>query len=741
VTDLGVNEQQVAAQLIERLLTDQAFRARFRRDPAKACRDAGLASLADEMSLGAGNAMMTLEVRESKSSLAGVMMAAAMEGVGVYEFTKHVVPHLEDAAGAVGGVLSHVGLPAIQDVFGGGAGGGAGAAAVGPSGLPLGVEAPEAEIEAGAAPPPAPPPPVVSPEVEAAEGEKPEAPEPEKPETPEEPSEAELAAQEIAEQADPDNDLPSGTDLPDASSVADAELPSSTDVSPEEAAAGTAAAEPEAHEHEHAHESEHAHEHEHEQAPAGGGPPPDPDQYGVGGKGGEVSPEAHAVLTNDRITLDETGQKDFKDGRIDPRTAAVLLKLAQEHDITVTATSSDHPSASAGGGSNHYFGRAVDIGTVDGEIVRPGSPAAREIAAAIAAIEGDVRPTEVGTPFQIAAEGFFTDGNHQDHIHVAFDDPITADWKPPPDVAEMIAGAGGSAPAGQAGAVAGAAALPGAPAVPDGRASGQFLAVDPKATAAGAARATGSFLAVDKPATAAAVPEAPPEAEPSGGFGEPGEYPGDDAPKEQIALWMASRAEAAGLPPELPIMATLVESNMENLNHGDASSVGYFQMLTTIWDTGKYKGYLQDPEKQMQWFIDTASPLKARFGDLPATAENYGTWVADTERPAAEYRGRYAERFEEARELLERARESAGAQAPSGGGETHAPTAAADAPAGDARPPDPSEYGLDGTGGEPTPEALALLENKKITFDETGVADLKAGKIDPRVIAALTKLS
>src|SRR3954454_12333209 len=109
MTDVSsTTEAEVAAQLIERLLTDPAFRARFRRDPASACRDAGLDELADEMALGAGNAMMTLEVRESKSSLAGVMMAAAMEGIGVYEFAKHVVPALEDAAGSVGSVLSHV---------------------------------------------------------------------------------------------------------------------------------------------------------------------------------------------------------------------------------------------------------------------------------------------------------------------------------------------------------------------------------------------------------------------------------------------------------------------------------------------------------------------------------------------------------------------------------------------------------------------------------------------------------
>ncbi len=112
------SEADVAAKLIERLLLDPAFRARFRRDPAGACREAGLDGLAQEMSLGGGKAMHTLDMRESKSSLAGVMMAAAMEGVAIYQFTENVLPHLEDIPGQIADVLSRVDLPAIPDVRG-----------------------------------------------------------------------------------------------------------------------------------------------------------------------------------------------------------------------------------------------------------------------------------------------------------------------------------------------------------------------------------------------------------------------------------------------------------------------------------------------------------------------------------------------------------------------------------------------------------------------------------------------
>src|SRR3954453_11494616 len=112
---MAATESDLAAKLLERLLSDPGFRAQFRRDPAGACRAAGLDSLAQEMSVGGGKAMMTLDIRESKSSLAGVMMAGAMEGVGIYQFTENVLPHLEEIPGQVADVLSRVDLPALPD--------------------------------------------------------------------------------------------------------------------------------------------------------------------------------------------------------------------------------------------------------------------------------------------------------------------------------------------------------------------------------------------------------------------------------------------------------------------------------------------------------------------------------------------------------------------------------------------------------------------------------------------------
>ena len=129
---------------------------------------------------------------------------------------------------------------------------------------------------------------------------------------------------------------------------------------------------------------------------------------------------------------------------------------------------------------------------------------------------------------------------------------------------------------------------------------------------------------------------------------------------------MAGQAEKRGLPPELPLMASLVESGMKNLNFGDADRVGFFQMRVSIWDSGPYKGYADKPELQVKWFLDEAEKVKnARVaaGKPIDDPNHYGEWIADTERPAEQYRGRYQTKLEEAQGLL-KSRPAAGAAVP-----------------------------------------------------------------------------
>jgi hypothetical protein len=125
-------------------------------------------------------------------------------------------------------------------------------------------------------------------------------------------------------------------------------------------------------------------------------------------------------------------------------------------------------------------------------------------------------------------------------------------------------------------------------------------------------------------------------------------YPGDQAPKSDIAAWMARGAAARGIPGELPVMAALVESELRNLKSGDSDAKGYFQMRQSIWSAA-YPGFPDDPELQLDWFLDQASVV--RQPPYPTEA-GWGEWAADVERPAAQYRYRYQLRLQDARTLI-----------------------------------------------------------------------------------------
>ena len=63
-------------------------------------------------------------------------------------------------------------------------------------------------------------------------------------------------------------------------------------------------------------------------------------------------------------------------------------------------------------------------------------------------------------------------------------------------------------------------------------------------------------------------------------------------------------------------------------------------------------------------------------------------------------------------------------------------------PAPPARLPlDPGQFGVEGTGGPPGPETLALLSNPNVVLSAIGRADLAAGRIDPRIVVVLARLA
>jgi hypothetical protein len=77
-------------------------------------------------------------------------------------------------------------------------------------------------------------------------------------------------------------------------------------------------------------------------------------------------------------------------------------------------------------------------------------------------------------------------------------------------------------------------------------------------------------------------------------------------------------------------------------------------MRVSIWDEGPYLGFPDHPALQLQWFIDQALAVKQKrvAAGEPIDPVNYGDWVADVQRPAEEFRGRYQLRLDEARQLI-----------------------------------------------------------------------------------------
>jgi hypothetical protein len=140
-----------------------------------------------------------------------------------------------------------------------------------------------------------------------------------------------------------------------------------------------------------------------------------------------AEPLAARVVADPRIVLSDYARADLVAGRIDPRLAAVLLAAAERAPIAISVLQTGHSYLTAGGSvSNHSVGRAADIATVGGEPVGPGNAAARELVLALGALAPEIRPTELGSPWAIDRPAYFTDADHQDHLHVGFDDPAPA---------------------------------------------------------------------------------------------------------------------------------------------------------------------------------------------------------------------------------------------------------------------------------------------------------------------------
>jgi hypothetical protein len=129
------------------------------------------------------------------------------------------------------------------------------------------------------------------------------------------------------------------------------------------------------------------------------------------------------VLRSPRITMTPGQRADMQSGGIDARVLTTLMWIAKRHTITITSLRHDHST-----GSNHTYGRAFDIGIVDGYTCAPYGrldPCGR-LLIELGSVQGEAQSTElIGAfdPNSISEQWAWSQADHRDHIHVGWDGP------------------------------------------------------------------------------------------------------------------------------------------------------------------------------------------------------------------------------------------------------------------------------------------------------------------------------
>ncbi len=144
------------------------------------------------------------------------------------------------------------------------------------------------------------------------------------------------------------------------------------------------------------------------------GPPPSPDPF------------VAALTRNPRLATSRAAgcdpAPDLASGRLDLRVQSLLAVLAERWSLQVSCLHSGHSYYVAGTRrvSNHTVWRAVDISRVDGQPVSPACQPARALVVWLDAVDGPLRPAEIGSPFDLGHRPYFTDDGHQDHLHIGY---------------------------------------------------------------------------------------------------------------------------------------------------------------------------------------------------------------------------------------------------------------------------------------------------------------------------------
>lgn len=132
---------------------------------------------------------------------------------------------------------------------------------------------------------------------------------------------------------------------------------------------------------------------------------------------------AQQVLTHPSIRLSAGAEADIRSGVADVRLLSALLLMAENHTLdSVGPIRAGHSYFVKGTRrvSSHVFGRGVDISSIDGAPVGAVNLGALEAAQLVLSFPDELRPYEVGSPWQFSERGSFTDRDHRDHLHLGW---------------------------------------------------------------------------------------------------------------------------------------------------------------------------------------------------------------------------------------------------------------------------------------------------------------------------------
>ena len=133
------------------------------------------------------------------------------------------------------------------------------------------------------------------------------------------------------------------------------------------------------------------------------------------------------VLNDPRIQIYGCGLSDVRSGQIDRRVLATMLYLAGSGlKPSITSLKCGHGYlTSSGNVSEHTTGTAMDIGAINGIVIRPSTQGPGSITdvtiQALLKLQGTMKPHQIISLMTFSgADNTLALGDHDDHIHVGW---------------------------------------------------------------------------------------------------------------------------------------------------------------------------------------------------------------------------------------------------------------------------------------------------------------------------------